>query len=932
MREPERFRQMVRGRLGTIGRTQQELARAIGLHPSVLSHKLHGRDSATLTQADVVRIVQELAAWGALTTQAEARALLATMAVPPHALPASAWAAPPFAALAPDATPASRADAPPAPSAPAPATPVGTAPSPVWPIGGTVYAALTASPLPEPSTPLIGRTAERAAVHAALAAARLVTLTGVGGIGKTCLALRAAREAADAARFPDGVAFADLAPLRDPALLAPTLARALGLAEQPALAPEAQLTQALRDRALLLVADNLEHLLEETPLLGRLLAAAPRLRILATSRVPLRLYGEHEIRVPPLPLPTNGAATGVDGAGLPSDPADSEAMQLFVARARAVAPGFAPQGAERAAVAAICAALDGLPLAIELAAARVKLFPPATLLSRLGARLALLTDGPRDRPERQRTLRAALDWSYALLTSEERALFARLGVFAGPFDAAAAAAVCAPDDDVRAAGGSWGLTPEVDAIVVDPRADWMVGLLVALADQSLLEVAPGPIPRFRLLETVRAYALAHLVEEGAREAIGERHLRYYRALAETAGAALRGPEQGAWLARLEAEHANLRAALAWARDRGATAEGLRLAGALWRFWELHGHLREGQGWLEAALAAQGDTPDPVLLPARARALRGAGRLAWQQGDYTRAVARHAEALALWRRLGDEQGVASALTSLGNVASRQGDDARAVALHAESLALRRRLGDTSGVAIALGNLGRVALQQGDDTRAAALLEESLALQRRLGDTWGVAAALSGLGRVAARQGDYDRATTLLEESLTLKRALGDPWGSATALSHLGRVAFLQGDGARAATLLGESLRLGGTIGTWDRVAEALESLAAVAVRSRPRAAARLGGAAAALRAALDLPLLQDQRASHDRMAQAARAALGEDVFAAAWAAGQARPLEETIAGALEETIAGALGETIAEALEPGEQALGQVRILTGERTS
>jgi len=876
MRDLERFRREVRARLGALGRSQQELARAIGLHPAVLSHKLRGRDGATLTQADGVGLVRTLAGWGALSTRAEARALLALLAVPPHALApdAAAWAAPPLAALAPDAAaPAGLSAAPAALAAlAAPVSPPGVSALP------PARLALAPRPLPAPLAPLIGRAGERTAVHAALAASRLVTLTGVGGVGKTRLAVQVAREAADGGCFPDGVAFVDLSPLRDPALLASALLHALGLAEQPAAAPEDHLVAALQSPTLLLVADNLEHLLEGAPLLGRLLAAAPRLRVLATSRVPLRLYGEQEIRVPPLALPapsplrTGGAVPATDsagGAGEPDDPAGSEAVRLFVARARAVAPGFAPSGTTLAAVAAICAALDGLPLAIELAAARVKLFPPEALLPRLRARLTVLTDltgGPRDRPERQRTMRAALDWSYALLSPAEQALLTRLGVFAGSFAAAAAVAVCVPDDvgdtgDAGEEARTPGDPPGPDA---DAAGDRMLARLAALAEQSLVEVAPGPTPRFRLLETVRAYALARLAEAGAQEASRDRHLRYYRALAEGIGEALMGPEQGAWVARLEEEHDNLRVALAWARERGAAAEGLRLAAALGRFWALHGHFREGQGWLEAALAGGGDPGTE-----RARALNSAGSLARRQGEYARAAALHEEALALWRALGD----------------------------------------TRGVSVALGNLGRVALRQGDEARALALLEETLRLKHRVGDTRGSAGTLTSLGRIAARRGEYARATGLLEESLALKGALGDRLGRATALGQLGWVAFLQGDGARAVALLGESLWLGHDIGARDRTAEALESLAAVVVAGgQPREGALLAGAATALRAALGLPLAPDQQAGHERMIQAARDALGADTFMAAWAEGTAWEPERAVSAAL------ALTPT--EALHPG----------------
>src|ERR1700722_1448903 len=424
MRDLDQFRAEVRKHRRVVGRTQQQLARSVGLPPDMLSHKLNGSDHAVLTAPDVIGIVTTLAGWGALANRAEVRALLSLMDVPPDAIPA---AAPPAEPIAPRLR-------------------------------------LRPAPLPAPATPLGVRERERAEVAVAVAGSRLVTLTGAGGTGKTRLATQVARDLAG--DFADGVALVDLAPVRNPALFATTIARTLGLAPASAEAAEAHLVEALHDRELLLVTDNLEHLLEETQLLARMMTAVPGLRLLATSRIPLRLYGEQTVRVPPLPLPGEG------GTG----PAvrDSEAVQLFLARARAVRPGFDPQADELAAVGEICAAVDGLPLAIELAAARIRLHSPSALLSLLQSRLALLTGGPRDLPHRQQTLRAALDWSYALLSPDAQQLFARVGVLAGPFDAAAAAAINGDQDPVA---------------TLDQLAD--------LGDQSLLEISAGDVPAFR---------------------------------------------------------------------------------------------------------------------------------------------------------------------------------------------------------------------------------------------------------------------------------------------------------------------------------------------------------------------------------------------------------------------------------------------------
>jgi predicted ATPase len=476
MRDLRAFRAAVWQHRRAVGRTQQQLARSIGLHPDVLSHKINGSDNAVLTMSDAIGIATTLVSWGAVTTRADLKALLDLVEVPPQAIPAARWSVPPLAALrdAEDGAarrPVRSAAAPaPASGRPAPLTAPLNQPSepsepsePPEPSGPLEpeerWPRLTPSPLPAPATALIGRERERAVVAAAVAASRLVTLTGVGGTGKTRLALQAARDLAS--DFADGVAFIDLAPVRDARLIAPTLARAVGLAPASPETAEAYLTDALRDRELLLVVDNVEHLLDETQVLARLLAADPAIRLLATSRIALRLYGERTVRVPPLHV----AAAGGNGAE------KSEAVQLFLARARAARPNLAPDSGELAAIAEICAALDGLPLAIELAAARTRLYPPRDLLPLLRSRIALLTGGPRDAPYRQQTLRATLGWSHELLSPSARRLFTHLGVFAGPFDAAAAAAVSGTEEPL--------MTLEI---------------LADLADQSLWRSLPGRRP------------------------------------------------------------------------------------------------------------------------------------------------------------------------------------------------------------------------------------------------------------------------------------------------------------------------------------------------------------------------------------------------------------------------------------------------------
>lgn len=746
--------------------------------------------------------------------------------------------------------------------------------------------AIPALPLPIPPTPLIGRTAERVAVQAALHASRLVTLTGVGGTGKTRLALQVALDAAPD-DYPHGVAFADLASIRDSALIAPAILLALGLPEHRELGPEAHLVSVLRPCRFLLVIDNMEHLLDEAPLLSRLLATAPGLHILVTSRVPLHLYGEHEVRLPQLTLPI--LPPGRDSSTTFLDPLASEAVQLFIARASAAVPGFAPAAEALDAVAGICVALDGLPLAIELAAARTNLFPPEALLPRLEGRLTLLIDGPRDRPQRHQTIRTALDWSYELLPAAEQELFASLSVFAGSFDSEAAACVCEE-----------GRTPAGGAPRWDDAGDGMVLRLMSLTDASLLEVMPGHLPRFRMLETVRAYALDRLVATGRLERVQARQLRYFAGLAERLNDTLLGDEQVATVARFDAEHDNFRAALVWARESGAVEAGLRLAGALGRFWRLRGYFREGLEWLEALLAASAQAPEEEEPAVRARALNEAGAMAWRLGGYARATVLLSASLDIWRQEGDPSGMAQALDSLGNVASRQGDFDHAMTMHQQALTLRRDAGDPRGVSITLGNLGRVALQRGDAALAQRLLEENLTLRRELRDTVGIANALTSLGRVAARQGDYVRAAALLEESVALKRTFGDRHGRITSLALWGWVAFSQGDTGRARELLREGLHLAAQIGARDRVPEILETLASVAAANGQfHEAAQVGGSADALRRTLGVPLPADRQGGHDKLLRETAAALGGDTFAATWTEGAARPLEDVVAELLVE---------------------------------
>ncbi|HXT37009.1 MAG TPA: tetratricopeptide repeat protein, partial [Chloroflexota bacterium] len=476
---------------------------------------------------------------------------------------------------------------------------------------------------------------------------------------------------------------------------------------------------------------------------------------------------------------------------------------------------------------------------------------------------------------RQQTLRATLDWSWGLLAEPERLLLRRLAVFAGGCGMDAAEAVCAGE------GIEGSALPE---------------LLEGLTNKSLVGLDESDYGgRYGLLETVRQYAAEQLAAAGEAPAVRDRHLIWCVALAEEAAPELSGSAQGVWLARLQVEHDNLRSALGWARDQGDGERELRLAAALSRFWYTRGYLGEGRGWLEEALTHTAAVPAGL----RATALKGAGNLALNQGEYARAAMHYQEALALFRAIGDTQGIAGSLTNLGVVADRQSDYGRAAALFEEAVAVARLRGDTLQIARTLGNLAAVWDRQGDYQRGAALYEEALALFKGLGDRQGIAAALDNLGVGAFRQGEYGRAVALHEESLAISRELGDRHGTIVSLINLAAVTERQGDHGRSTTLLHEGLLLGRDIGASDEMADILERLAWVAVaQGHASRAARLGGAAEACWEALSVPPAREDRAERDRAVHAMRAALGEEAFAAAWSEGRALPLEQATALALE----------------------------------
>jgi non-specific serine/threonine protein kinase len=682
--------------------------------------------------------------------------------------------------------------------------------------------------LPAALSSFIGREREIAEVRRLFERGRLVTLTGAGGSGKTRLAIQAAGELGD--EMEDGMWWVELAALSDAGLLPQAVAAALGVREQPGRALSETLVIWLRPRNLLLLLDNCEHLIAACAgLADSLLRACPRLKVLATSREALGVNGEIVWPVPPLSLPDPGDLPSVE------ELMKYEAARLFVERASAASPRFALTGGNAAAVAQTCHRLDGLPLAIELAAARVKALSVEQIAARLDDCFRLLATGGRAETPRHQTLRAATDWSYDLLTPAERVLLRRLSVFAGSFALEAAEAVCADSDIAR---------------------EETLDLLSRLIDKSLVDVAGaerGGEARYRLLETVRQYARERLLASDEAAATQLLHLNFFLRLAEEIEPRINTAERQQWLARLASEQGNLRAALRYGIEMKETAASLRLAGALFWFWFHRGDWSEGRGWMAEVIAGS-ETRDRHL----AKALFGQGVLAWAQGDAAAARSSLEESVAIWREEEDRLGLAYALEFLGVELLRQNEHAQARALAEESIALFRQNIDRFGLASSLASLGVVAQAQADYRPARSFLEESAALFREAGDNWGLALPLRNLGIVALREGDYDRAVALLKESLIILRELGEKWFISRSLETLAVVLALQGDCERAA---------------------------------------RMFGAGEALREAIGASVLPFYRNDYERGLAAIRAGLSDEALAVAWAAGRKMTMAEAIACAL-----------------------------------
>ena len=804
--------------------------------------------------------------------------------------------------------------------------------------------------LPVPLTSFVGRERELDQAKALLARERLLTLTGPGGTGKTRFCLHLATAVKDT--FRDGVCFVPLASLNGPDLVASTIAQVLGVREMQSLSIHDRLIAFLRDKQGLLLLDNFEHVVEAGSLAAELLEACRDLKILVTSRAPLHVQGEHEFPVPPLTLPAASSSASSE------ELVQFEAVALFVQRARAVKPAFALNRENASVLAEICTRLDGLPLAIELAGARIKVLSPRAILARLQHRFDLLTGGARDLPARHRTLREAIAWSYDLLTEDEKKLVRRLTVFVGGHSLDAAEQVC--------------------LAMADPSVEVLDGL-ASLVDENLVrqEEQPDGEPRFFFLETIREFCLEWLVASGE-EAIARRaHCDFFLALAEEAEPLLTGPQQTTWLARLEKEHDNLRAALDWTLGaEGNVVIAARLCAALWRFWLMHGHLTDGSERLNRVLKrAEASIPPEI----RTKLLTGAGTLAQNQGRYRMARTLYDESLELYREQGDARGMAQALTNLGWIGWRlsdyqtarvrseegltlhreqqdrrgmalalnnlgwvaqfRGEYAKAHSYFEEVLTLQRAMNDKRGVAFALNNLGGTLASQGDYARAIALLEDALVAFREVGDRhltgftlsrlgeavhdsgdaergaalaqeslpflreigaiWGLAFACSSLGRIVKDRGDYERAEALYEESLTLRRKIEDLFGVAESLGRLAELQRLQRQPDQATSRYRESLQLRRDIGDKAGLAECLEGLAYLAYdQHRMQRAARLFGAADALRTAIGGARPPRARAAYDDVIASLRADLGEKAFSKAWDDGHALTLHQGVANALE----------------------------------
>jgi len=701
--------------------------------------------------------------------------------------------------------------------------------------------------LPRQLTTFVGRQADIGEAKRALSATPLLTLTGPGGVGKTRLAIEIAGELID--EFEDGIWFVDLGPLKDPEFVVPAIASAVGVMHAPGQPILETVIDYLRGRRVLLVLDNCEHLLEVTARsVDTLLRGCGLVRVVATSREGLAIPGEAVFPVPSLTLPDPDAASS-------GELGSYEAVQLFVERAIAAAPGFRITERNAPAIAQICRRLDGVPLAIELAAARVRALPVEQIAARLDDRFRLLTGSSRITVPRHQTLRQTIDWSHELLSEDERAVFRRLAVFAGGCSLDAAEAVCT--------------APPVES-------DFVLDILTRLVDKSLLVAdTEAAQARYRQLETIREYARDRLIESGeAKDALRRHRDWFLEMVARAEPTFFQGAESGEWLQRLDAEHDNLRAALQWSLDEpGEGRQGLQLAAGLWRFWEIRGHLAEGRVWLEAFLQATAGEVSAL----QADAYTGAGILAFMLGDHEGASALHQRSLELHRQVGGPDGIAFAANNLANAAVLSGDYATARQLYETVISWARERADPRVLGFAIVNMAEAVALDGDPETARAQYDEGIAAFRQAGDRWAEAFALDNLGVMLARQGQHEEATRHHDEALAISRSIGDERGVARALAHRGDAAARAGDEERARSLYIESFEIRRALGDLPGIASGMEKLASVVTDRNARAAAVLFGAAERVRELIRAPVPKAAREEYEALRGRVESALGQAQF-------------------------------------------------------
>lgn len=922
------------------GVSQKKLAAAIGLHHQVLSRKLNGIRNSVLTQQEVKQIVKTLAGWQLLTTQEQVLDLLEPLDLTQAVFTPAEWQAVPLNGLGKSDAPAASSQSVAEPAAQSVATSLTLAASQMAPLVAPLMVPTEPGHnIPASNTPLIGRETVLRQIHEELLGpeVRLVTLLGPGGIGKTRLALYVAREMLG--RFADGVFFVPLASLTDPHRVASVILQTLQIKETAQISAFNRLKQHFADKKVLLVLDNFEQLLAATPVLDELLSVAPGLKMLVTSQAVLHIYGEHEFNIPPLELPS------LSQLPAPSRLSGFEAVRLFLQRAGEVRPGFALTAENAPVVAELCVRLDGLPLAIELAAARLKIMSVQTLLEKLAdQRLTYLTRGATTLPTRQQSLRRTLEWSYALLDAGEQQLFDRLGIFSNGWTVEAAYAVC-----------------DLEAVSETASLDNLSQLL----DKSLVVRLSGQSvePRFTMLESLREFALERLAWQQEVQGLRERHARYYLRLAEEAEPRLSGgPQQIYWLNRLDQERENLRTALQWLLEKatptGTTAEledfalgigpgnfserqldatrhALEMAAALASYWDNRGFYNEGRHWLVQVIELPaGKEDDEPMRRARAKALNRAGDLAFLRGEYDQARLYLEESLALKRQLDDRPGIAAVLHSLGNVAvwkrefetalrvveeclrlQQQLDDAAGIAraLHnlgniysmtdrypeaievfSESLAISERLNNKQGQASSLGSLARVFVITEDYDRAGRLFEEALPLFEELGDKRRIAITLDLLGSVYMNQGKYDLAVELTLRCQEIDREIGDRWGMAASLHNLGNIRLRQGLFAEARRLYLENLEANSELGE-RYIGDSLDDLAGLAIAQHEfEKAVQLYAVSQKLRAKAGSTRESYWQSKYAKQLAKLHDHLDDDAFEAAWLRGRALELDQALA--------------------------------------